>query len=403
MADIKIQEAGRLHSGTRGIGMGNYLQLGHESWNLLDHPDVGTFAGVVLSPVNDGPTDICARLGKVLETRSDLDIILDSQLYNPATQRGRLPEWEYYSADFETADRSDIRWWRRRIPEVVLEARRVNATTICSPAPIEARGTNDYFRFVVELGDEAAAAAADARLDCALTAVVPMDSLQDAKRALEVASILSSSGCDRIYLNFLPPDRVQQREPFLDQAALATAVHLVRLLSAEHRVHVACTSHDAVLWLGAGAHDVSTGKYMNVRRFSPGRWVDEQGRGRINAYWCDDKLLTLIRDQEVLRLDREGWFDGYDFSDNPTSEAILENLRGQTGEAWLRLSWIQYMRWFANTVERVTSAAAAQADLQASILAWREVQRLRILFIDAFNDGEHAVAWANAFDDGMNR
>lgn len=383
--------------------MANYLQLGHESWNLIDDPGIGTFAGVVLSPVNDSPEEIVSRLRKVRETQPGLDVILDSQLYNPATQRGQLPRWGYYSADFETADRSDPQWWKRRIPEIVGEAKRVGATTICSPAPIEYRGTDDYFRFVVDLGDDAQSAAAEAGLDCALTAIVPLDSLLDARRALELASILSSSKCERIYLNFLAPDRVQQREPFQDQAALATAVHLIRVLNADQRVHVACTSHDVVLWLGAGAHDVSTGKYMNVRRFSPSRWMDEQAGGRNNSYWCDDRLLTLIRDQEVLRLDREGWFADYDFADNPASQAILDILRAQTGEPWLRLSWIQYMRWFANTASSVTSAEAAWDVLQKAVSAWRETQRLRILFVDSFNDGSHAVAWANAFGEGMGR
>lgn len=383
--------------------MANYLQLGHESWNLIDDPGVGTFAGVVLSPVNDSPDEIIARLRKVRETQPHLDVILDSQLYNPATQKGQLPRWGYYSTDFETADRSDSQWWKRRMPEVISEAQRVGATTICSPAPIEYRGTDDYFRFVVELADDACSAAQNAGLDCALTAIVPLDSLQEARRALELASILSASSCERIYLNFLAPDRVQQREPFKNQAALATAVHLIRLLSEQQRVHVACTSHDVVLWLGAGAHDVSTGKYMNVRRFSPGRWMDEQSGGRNIPYWCDDRLLTLIRDQEVLRLDREGWFAGRNFSDNPASQQILDILRAQTGDPWLRLSWIQYMRWFANAAASITDAGAAWDVLRKSVASWREAERLRILFVDSFNDGSHAIAWANAFGEGLNR
>ena len=259
--------------------MANYLQLGHESWNLIEDPGIGSFAGVVLSPVNDSPDEIIVRLRKVRETQAHLEVILDSQLYNPATNRGQLSRWGYYSPDFETADRGDLQWWKRRIPDVVAEALRVGATTICSPAPIEYRGTDDYFRFVVELADDTQAAASDAGLGCALTAIIPLESLQESRRALELASILSSSACERIYINFLAPERVQQREPFQNQAAIATAVHLVKLLSAEQRVHVACTSHDVLLWLGAGAQDVSTGKYMNVRRFSPSRWMDEQPGG----------------------------------------------------------------------------------------------------------------------------
>ena len=113
--------------------------------------------------------------------------------------------------------------------------------------------------------------------------------------------------------------------------------------------------------------------------------------------------MTLIRDQEVLRLDREDWFANRDFSHNPASQQILEILRAQTGAPWLRLSWIQYMRWFANTAASVTNAEAAWSVLQDSVSAWRETQRLRILFIDPFNDGSHAVSWVNAFGEGLAR
>lgn len=383
--------------------MANYLQLGHESWNLVDDPQLGTFAGVVLSPVNDSPEEIIGRLKGVREKQPHLDVILDPQLYNPVAQKGQLPRWGYYGSDFETADRTDPTWWRGRIPEVVKEARRVGATTMCSPAPIQYRGSDEYFQFVVDLADESKAIAAQDGMDCALTAIVPLDTLQDQRRAYELASILSSSRCDRIYLNLLVPDRLASREPSTDQAALATAVHLVRLLSRDQRIHVACASHDVVLWLGSGATDVSTGKYMNVRRFTPSRWMDEQSQGRNIAYWSDDKLLTLIRDQEVLRLDREGWFQNRAFEENPAAAAVLAILRNAQGEAWLRLSWIQYMRWFSNTAEAVSDADSAAAMLEAAYEAWREVQRAKILFVDPFNDGTHAIAWMNAFNEGMGR
>lgn len=383
--------------------MANYLQLGHESWNLVDEPGIGSFAGVVLSPVNDAPNEIMGRLARIRDTQPSLEVLLDSQLYNPATQKGQLAQWGYYGADFETADRSDATWWKRRIPEVASEAVRVGATAICSPAPIPRAASDEYFGFVAELADEAYSEAAQHGLECALTAIVPLESLHQPRRAMEIASVLSGSRCDRIYLNFLAPDRVAQREPLPDQTTLATAVHLVRLLSAGQRVHVACTSHDVLLWIGAGATDVSTGKYMNVRRFSPSRWMDEQAGGRNNPYWSDDRLLTLIREQDVLRLDREGWFEGRIFSENPAAKAVLDVLRAQTGNPWLKLSWIQYMRWFANTASGITGVDAALATLETAHEAWRETEKAKILFFDPFNDGSHIVAWLNALNEGSSR
>lgn len=383
--------------------MANYLQLGHESWNLVGEPGIGSFAGVVLSPVNDGPDEIISRLSRVRETQPALDVVLDPQLYNPAAQRGQLPEWSYYGADFETADRSDAAWWSRRIPEVVKDALRVGATTICSPAPIPRSGDNDYFAFVKGLADEAYSEASRSGLECTLTAIVPLDSLYEPRRAMEIASVLSGFRGARIYLNFLAPDRVIQRQPLSDQASLATAVHLVHLLSRDHRVHVACTSHDVLLWLGAGAADVSTGKYMNVRRFSPSRWMDDQTGGRNNYYWNDDRILTLVREQDVLRLDRHGWFEGRSFSENPSSQAILDILRAHSGAPWQRLSWIQYMRWFANMASEINNVDAALSVLEASRAAWIEIEAAKILFFDSFNDGSHVTCWLNSLNEGLAR
>lgn len=383
--------------------MSNYLQLGHESWNLVDDPNIGPFSGVVLSPVNDAPEEVMARLVQAKKSQPNLDVILDPQLYNPATQRGQLPKWGYYGDDFETADRTDVAWWKSKVPEIVSDGTKVGATVICSPAPIDYRCSDEYLKLVVDAADETKTQATASGMDCALTAIVPLEALVDAKRGMEIASILSGSRCDRIYLNFLAPDRVTQKEPFRNQAALATAVHLIRLLSDNQRVHVACTSHDAVLWLGAGASDVSTGKFMNVRRFSPGRWDDEAQGGRNISYWSDDRLLTLIRDQEVLRLDREGWFQGRDFSENPAAKAALELLRRGQGEPWLRLSWVLYLRWFANTAAGVRNRDSAAALLDHCLESWRALEAKRILFVDSYNDGSHAVAWLNAFNEGWSR
>lgn len=382
--------------------MGNYLQTGHESWNLADDPNIGQFAGIVLSPVNDSPAEITARLNHVRTTQNGLDVILDPQLYNPATQKGQLPKWGYYGNDFDTADRSDFSWWAGKIGLIAEEAAKVGATTVCSPAPIPRAIDENYLRFVVDLADETKVIAESHGLAAAITAILPLDGLHEPRRAMEIASILSGSRCDRIYLNFLA-DRIAQREPLRDQASLATAVHLIRLLSSQQRVHVACASHDVLLWLGAGAADVSTGKYMNVRRFSPSRWTEDQAGGRNNSYWNDDRLLTLIRDQEALRLDREGWFAGRDFSDNPASQAILDILREGQGTAWLKLSWVQYMRWFANTASSVKTLDQAEAVLESAQAAWLQAQQLKLLFIDQFNDGSHVIAWLNALREGGRR
>lgn len=380
--------------------MATYLQLGHESWSLLEERDIGAYAGVVLSPVNDDPQYVAERLGRLGAMRNELEVILDPQLYNPGADKGRLPDWPYFPTDFDTADRSEPRWWAARGADVVRAAVNVGADAVCTPAPIPRVGSDEYYRLVVETGDAVKLRADAAEIDTLLTVIIRLRDIADPAAAFRWASILSATDCDRIYLIFLEED-VPQREPLRDSAAIAGAVHLIRLLSGDVDVHVAFCAHDLVVWKFSGATHVSTGKWMNVRRFSPSRWKEEDTTGRQVAYWNEGKLLTLLRDQDVTRLDREGWFEGREFGANPASSQILDILRRGTGQAWLKLSWIQYLRWASN----VEAAINAEDDrrLVRADESWAQVEQLRILFIDRFNNGDHARIWLGAAREGAGR
>jgi hypothetical protein len=382
--------------------MASYLQLGHESWSLLEEPDGGSFAGVVLSPVNDGLVYVEERLKRLGKTRDQLEVILDPQLYNPATDKGQLGEWPYYTSEFETANHQDQAWWVARGEIVAGTALALGAEAICSPAMYPRRFDDDYYRFVVDVGDETFRRASALGVDTLLTAIVPLQDLANPRRALDIASILTETDCERVYLTFVSDD-VQQREPLADSSGLATAVHMIRLLSTSQRVHVAFCAHDLVLWKAAAATDVSTGKWMNVRRFSPGRWRDEDGGGRQVEYWNEPPLFALLRDQDVLRLNREGWFDGHDFKSNPAAAKIFEILRTGSGAPWRKLSWLQYLRWVTNMEPKFADPGLAERALVQSDRKWAEVDKLKITMTDRFNDGTHVRRWLSALREGLSR
>ncbi|ABM40017.1 hypothetical protein [Polaromonas naphthalenivorans] len=379
--------------------MAAYLQQGHGSWGLLEEEDIGVYKGLVLSPVNDSPDGVRNGLARLKEKRKELEVILDPQLYNPTIDKGRLNEWDYYSADFETADHSDASWWSARGREVVDNALQLGVDAVCSPALFPREFSDEYYQLIVEVADATCAYASKNNIETLLTAIICLKDLGNPARALQIASILSNTNCERIYLTFLSED-VQTREPLQDAAALPTAVHLVRLLSQHLRVHVAFCAHDLVLWKFAGATDISTGKFFNLRRFSPGRWRDDDSTGRQVAYWNEGPLVTLLRDQEVLRLDREHWFDERSFTSNPAGEQILSILRGGTGNPWQKLSWLQYLRWAYNTDKLLSDAGKAEKALEHWDGKWGEIRAKRILFTDRFNNGDHVRIWLNAVREG---
>ncbi|MDP9966886.1 hypothetical protein J2W37_004616 [Variovorax paradoxus] len=382
--------------------MSAYLQLGHESWSLLDEPALSDFKGIVLSPVNDTPEYVEDRLKRLKERRGDYEIILDPQFYNPASNKAKLTQWSFFPSDFETAVGESLDWWAPRAKAVVEEAVNLGFNAVCSPIRIPKIFTSEYYAHAMTVADLTCEFAEDTGVDVLATLIVRMKDLSNPQKAFEIASIMSRGASERVYIIFL--DDVPQREPFDDSEALPTAVHLIRLLTGQGlRVHVAFCAHDLVLWKHAGAADISSGKWMNVRRFSPGRWEEEETGGRQVPYWNEGPLFTLLREQDVKRLDRDGWFKNRKFSANPFGAQILEIIRGGAGTAWQKLSWLQYLRWTSNAEARFSKPEAAERYLEHADSLWTDLQLKKILLIDRFNDGSWVRIWLNAIREGSSR
>lgn len=377
--------------------MAAYLQQGDRSWGLLEDPEIGGYAGLIVSPVNDGPDAVRSGLARLKEQRDNLEVVLDPQLYNPSSEKGRLSEWPYYPADFETSDHGDPNWWVARGRGVVDAASELGIDAVCTPALFPRNFSDDYYRLVVDVADATYAYAATQGIDTLVTAIICLRDLGDPLRANQIASILSATDCERVYLTFLADD-IEPRQPLQDPAALATAVHLVRLLSSQLRVHVAFCSHDMVMWKFAGASDVSSGKFFNLRRFSPRRWKEDDGAGRQVEYWNESTLGTVMREQDLARLVRDKWFEGRTFDRNPHSQRIIEMLG--SGTAWFKHSWLQYLRWVANAERDWEAPANAEEALEMWDKNWEKIERMRVLFTDRRNDGSHVRAWLNAIREG---
>lgn len=385
--------------------MAAYLQQGHTSWNLIEEPDIGAYNGIVLSPVNDGPAEVAKGLRRLGDMRSSIEVILDPQLYNPAVDKGLMDQWAYFTSDFATANHADSAWWIQRGIAVVDQAAQLGVDAVCSPAMFPKFFTDDYYGLVVDIADATQQHAATQGLETLLTAIVSLRDLANPARAFAIASILSRSRCDRVYLTFLNEDVQQQKDPLHEPSGLPTAVHLVRLLSSNMRVHVAFAAHDMVMWKYAGAADISTGKFLNLRRFSPGRWHEAQGRGQQTAYWTEGSLLTLLRPADVALLRRNGWYEGRGLSDNPASRRIMELILNGSDKLWVKESWLQHLRCVSNAeAQWHGSPDVVEAFLVESDRLWGDIIDTRgLLFQDRQNNGNHVRQWLNAVREGGRR
>lgn len=382
--------------------MGTFLQLGHEGWNLLGEP-IG-FQGVVISPVNESPTTVVERLRRLGDARSELEVMLDPQLYNPSSERGQLCQWRYFPGDLDTADLSNLNWWFSINEALVANANDVGSDVVCSPAQVPRTYSQDYYAHVIAVADDLSQRAAVKGMKVAATVIIRLADLAAPSRAFELASIISAARTERVYVVFVV-EGIEPRQQVVDAQLLATAMHFIRLLSAHIRVQIAFSAQDVILWKAAGAHDVGTGKFLNLRRFAPGRWAarEEEG-GRVVPYWSEHSLLGLIRDADVLTLKQRGLFaDGLQLAANPYSQRILEILDRGAGEPWVGFAWRQYLHWFAATERSVTTSAAAQQYLEQASETWAWLDAQQILMLDRWNDGSWVRVWQNALSDAIRR
>src|SRR5260370_41885895 len=90
--------------------MSAYLQMGHDSENLVGVVGLEEYHGIILSPVNRDAGELAGDVG-VFRKKSDYDIVLDPQFYFPRSERGSLPTQPYFPRDLDTADLSSEKWW----------------------------------------------------------------------------------------------------------------------------------------------------------------------------------------------------------------------------------------------------------------------------------------------------
>jgi hypothetical protein len=375
--------------------MSSYHQMGHDSWNLVSEDALEEFRGLILSPVNNSPGQVIERLAS-LRRRDHLDIVLDPQFYKPKSDRGALPEWAHIDNDFDTVELGNIEWWADRCHRLVEQAEQIGVTSIASPAAVPRAFDAAYYDWIVECAERLQAMLDGRRTTALITALVHVPELANRGMAERIASVLTRSRISRVYLVLL--DDVPPRTQRIDAEALAGAMSLIRILEgAGSRVLLAFSGLDMLLWKAAGATDVATGKFFNLRRFVPGRWEDPAEGGRVLPYWTDDEFITWFREEDVRLLLRQGILDRARVSANPYSREILTILDSRAGDAWVGLGWRQYMYWFVRQEAAIASGRLdVGAVLERADQRWLDADRSRVRLFERSNNGEWIRAWLNA-------
>jgi hypothetical protein len=373
--------------------MAVYHQMGHNSLNLLRESNLALYKGAILSPVNEDEEHLQAAIQN--RSTEDFEMIFDPQLYYPSVERGKLPEWGYFPSDVDTADQTSIRWWRRIIIELAKTVRRLRPQSSCSPAVVPLVYSDAYYSLNQQIASFFQERLSTHGIAAIQTLIVHLPTLTERTRSAEIASIASSGSINRVFLVLISD--VPPRPELQNTEEIQGAMRLIRFLTeAGMQVMVGYTSSDLILWKFAGAQDCASGKFFNLRRFTPSRFtVPPEGGGQL-PYWFEESMMAYLRESDLARVRRANLLSDSSLT-NPFAAQILEQLDISPSTPWLGLSWRQYLYWISDFEHRFSQGRIdANTFLSNAENVWRQLEEQGILMEERQNDGTWLRQWRRA-------
>jgi hypothetical protein len=382
--------------------MSAYLQMGHDSENLVGEKDLDDFRGIILSPVNRTPDELRSDVA-AFRKKATYDILLDPQMYVPKCDRGVLKKHPYFGDDIDSVALSDEKWWTKTAGRIAKYGVSLGVDGIVSPVVHPKVWSDEYYSLTVRSADHLAAACAASGIRASLTLMVSLDALEKVDTAMRIASIASSSRAEGVYLVVVTD--VPPRQELADAEALLALLSLVRSLrEAGKTIIVSHCSSDMLLYKAAGATHCATGKFFNLRRYARSRYEEPaQGGGQL-AYWFEHSLVAFLRQTDIARLQKKalGHLLCQEASRNHWAMTILDQLANAPKEPWVRFGWRQYLSWFAKTETRLSSSDGADLVshwLKTAEKNWRQIEDEAALLTEPRNDGSWIRPWRQALSD----
>jgi hypothetical protein len=383
--------------------MSVFHQMGHHSNNLIDLQDMSAYAGAIFSPINCTETEAASQGREARQSRTSFEIIIDPQLYVPETERGKLKKWSYFPKDVDTANLADARWWTELNKNLAGACKKIEANTVCSPVVIPRVFDDKYYANAVSVGSELHGLMDKDGIGVMQTALVSFPELASGTRPLEVASIISGTDADRVYLVLVGGTPPRREKTEVDE--LKGAMQLINALERNDiPVTVGFCSSDIVLWKTAGASNCASGKFFNLRRFTRQRFEEPAEGGGQLPYWFEEDLMAFLRQGDLLRIRKHGLL-GEVSKRNPFGNEILAQIeeaeRTRTKlKPWLAISWRQFLYWFADVEGRLSKRTVnAENLLRAADANWSRLDKDKVLMEERGNDGTWVRAWLNAVNE----
>jgi hypothetical protein len=370
--------------------------MGNDSINLVFDPHLTGYRGAILSPVNCDKAETAKHIGR-LRSLPGFEILLDPQLYYPKSEMGRLPGWDYFPRDVDTADLSSLGWWRGVVDRLIDSMTVLGPDAICSPAMVPQAFPDGYFDHLVEVSDYLTDKLMGSGIESIATLIVKLSDISQPGRAMSIASIMSRAKCTRIFVVFV--GETEPRRELNSPEALMGAMTLIRTLEqAEMPAIVGFCSTDVLLWKHAGASSCATGKFFNLRRFTFKRFAEPSAGGGQLAYWLEESLLAFLRQSDLIRVQQRGLVSAASLA-NPFGAEIINKF--SANEPWVGLSWRQFMWWFCNVEARLTKGEVTSRDLvNVADASWAALENPpKVFFEERTNDGSWIRQWLRALEE----
>jgi len=380
--------------------MASYMQMGHDTENLVGEKDLEEYKGIILSPVNRYPLEMKENVIN-FRKKGDFEILLDPQLYFPRSEREKLNEYPYFPSDIETADTCSPEWWDRINKNLIDFFLEIKGDTLCVPVICPKIFNDDYYSVCTEVGQKVVDAFNGTQKNILQTLVVNLEQLVNESFVMKCSSIVSQNDCAGYYLVFV--SETEPRRELHDASELFGALNLINLLKNTGKpVTIAYSSTDMILFKTAGAANCATGKFFNLRRFTKSRFDEpSEGGGGQLPYRFEHSLLAFLREADILRLRTEnlGNLIGNLASNNVWAQEIDKFLKGNPGKAWLRLAWRQYLSWFAKTeilLSNTDTYGSVREWLKLAEKNWIMLEDEDIFMEERRNDGNWLRHWRQA-------
>lgn len=374
--------------------MSVFQQMADKSQNLLDEGHLTGYAGAVLSPVNYTEQETHGYIERLrMRSGGAFSFVLDPQLYFPDSEEGVLPGWRFFPSAFRSGDYASLRYWTNIAKQVAVVGKDLRVQYVASPAVVPRTYDNPYFELMTEVAAVLAKNSEDRFEPMQSLIVSTRDLAATSDRAMIVASIVAATPCKWIYL-MLETD-VRPRLELSDSSHLLAVMKLINTLErAGKHVLVAYSSSDILLWKTAGATACATGKFFNVRRFTRSRFEEKEEGGGNLPYWFEESVLAFVRAADFKRLQVEKLISQATVR-NPLAQAVSDAI--DSGDPWLKMSWIGYLWWFADVEGRLGSQiTSARELLKVAQKVWAELDRREVFMTERLNTGEWIQRWLQA-------